>query len=136
MITGWKSLSAFVAFTLLFTGMPHASATDSRLIDIVQITWTGASTSPASSLDLESAIKNEVSPAWKAFTNLDKSPSNPGITFVHGKTLNGPIVISTKMLCEGSGFNSFMNSIREEAYKRLNLPDWRDRYLIILTPEA
>jgi hypothetical protein len=29
-----------------------------------------------------------------------------------------------------------MNSIRDEVYRQLGLTDWRDRYLIILTPEA
>jgi hypothetical protein len=40
------------------------------------------------------------------------------------------------MQCEGSAAFSFMNSIREEAYKRLGIVDWSKRYLVILAPDA
>ncbi|MGA0902453.1 MAG: hypothetical protein ACO3RD_06095, partial [Candidatus Nanopelagicaceae bacterium] len=40
------------------------------------------------------------------------------------------------MQCEGSAAYSFMNSIREESYKRLGIEDWTKRYLVILAPDA
>jgi len=58
------------------------------------------------------------------------------VSFVTGKVLEAPISLITKMACSGFSASEFMNSIRPEAYKRLGISDYSERYLVVVAPKA
>lgn len=120
---------------LLLGSLPAAIALDTRVIDVAAVTWAGAKSSYTVD-SVESSIKNEVGRRWKDYTTLEGAKEDRSITFEHGRTLSTPISLIRPMACEGSEASSFMNSIRQEAYKRLGIEDYSKRYLVILSPEA
>jgi hypothetical protein len=111
-------------------------AADIRIVDVAAVTWPGAPVSSVGVSNVEASIKNEVGPRWKRYTTIEASLEDRSIDFQHGLTLNAPIALTRVMACEGSEASSFMNSVRQEAYKRLNVENWSSRYLVILTPDA
>jgi hypothetical protein len=125
-----------LSIALAVSQMPTASASDIRYVDIARITWNGAGVADVSLTDIANAVQSEVSPNWRSFTSLSQDSRNRSINFTLGKELLTPIRLTSSMLCDRVDFTGFMNSIRDEVYRQLGLTDWRDRYLIILTPEA
>ncbi len=121
--------------TLLLVSMPAAEAVDIRVVDVASVTWSGAKPTVVIAA-VEAAIKNEVGPRWKRYTTIEGSKEDKSISFQFGTSLADPISMTRPMQCEGSAAYSFMNSIREEAYKRLGIVDWSKRYLVILAPDA
>ena len=136
-MTYWRRIVWLVTASLLTLVIPsQALAADTRTIDIVEITWNGA-TRPANTVtDVQNAITNSVSPSWKAFTTNEGDARSRTIEFVYGRTLDTPIRLATPLACEGSGFVSFMRDIQAETYRRLGIEDWKERYLVILAPSA
>lgn len=136
-MANWRRIVWLVLASLLTIVIPsQALAADTRTIDIVEITWNGA-TRPANTVtDVQNAITNSVSPSWKAFTTNEGDIRSRSIEFVYGKTLDNPIRLASPLACEGTGFVSFMRDIQAETYRRLGIEDWKERYLIILTPKA
>ena len=131
------SWQAVIAALFLLVGLaPAVQAADVRVIDVAQITWNGASEPSSSMSDVVSAIQNQVGPNWTSFTTLQGNTRDRTISFTYGQTLTTPIRLTSRMACERSDFTSFMNSIRNEVYRQLGLTDWKDRYLVILTPTA
>jgi len=128
--------SILLSLVLVLTPIPEVSAADIRYIDVAQITWGGTKAPDVSSADVVNSIQNQVTPNWRSFTSLEGYTKDRSVTFAHGRTLESPIRLTSAMLCDRNDFTGFMNSIRDEVYRRLGLTDWRDRYLIILTPEA
>ena len=131
-----KSLIFTLFFTLLLSVISPVQAADVRIIDVVSVTWPGARTSTVNVGNVEAAIKNEVGERWKRYTTIEGSLEDRIIDFQHGVTLSTPISLTRAMGCEGSDASSFMNSVRQETYKRLNIENWSKRYLVILTPFA
>ena len=131
-----RVLSLFLALFLLVGMAPAVQAADVRVIDVAQITWNGASEPSSSISDVVSVIQNQVGPSWTSFTTLQGDTRDRTISFTYGQTLTTPIRLTSRMACERSDFTSFMNSIRNEVYRQLGLTDWKDRYLVILTPAA
>ncbi len=131
------SWRASIAALFLLVGLaPAVQAADVRVIDVAQVTWNGASEPSSSMSDVVSAIQNQVGPSWTSFTTLQGDTRDRTISFTYGQTLTTPIRLTSRMACERSDFTSFMNSIRNEVYRQLGLTDWKDRYLVILTPAA
>ena len=127
----------FALFIGVFTSfISPVQAADIRIVDVAAVTWPGAKVSAVSVSNVEAAIRNEVGPRWKRYTTIEGSAEDRSIDFQHGLTLSTPIPLVRQMACEGSEASSFMNSVRQEAYKRLNVSDWSERYLVILTPDA
>lgn len=120
---------------LLFTSLEVAVASEKRIIDVVSVTWSGAQAN-VTLADVEQAVRSEVGPRWKRYTSFEGSGVDRSLSFELGATLQAPISLTRAMQCEGSQSTSFMGSIRQEAYKRLNIENWSERYLIILAPEA
>jgi hypothetical protein len=131
-----RAKSILLSLALILAPIPEVSAADTRYLDVAQITWSGAKTSEVSSADVVNSIQSQVTPNWRSFTSLEGDTKDRSVTFAHGRTLESPIRLTSAMLCERTDFTGFMNSIRDEVYRQLGLTDWRDRYLIILTPEA
>ena len=131
-----RAKSILLSLVLVLAPMPEVSAADTRYLDVAQITWSGAKTPEVSSADVVNSIQSQVTPNWRSFTSLEGDSRDRSVTFAHGITLESPIRLTSAMLCDRVDFTGFMNSIRDEVYRQLGLTDWRDRYLIILTPEA
>ncbi len=131
-----KLISVTGAFFLVGSSIQSAEAADVRIIDVAQVTWSGAENPAASMSEIANAIQNQVSPNWASFTTLQGDTRGRTISFTYGQTLNTPIRLTTRLACERSDFTGFMNNVRNEVYKQLGLTDWKDRYLVILTPPA
>lgn len=111
------------------------SASDERVIDIASVTWSGAKLDTPLS-EIEFAIRNEVNTNWRVFTTPEGSRGDKTVNFSFGQALQEPIVLSRPMACEGSGAQTFMASVRDQAYGRLKIGNYSERILVILTPDA
>lgn len=113
-----------------------AQASSDRVIDIAQITWTGAPKPEASSADIANAIQTKVSESWKIFTTLVGDNQDRSLNFIVGKTLETPIRLLAPMSCAGNGFASFTSALRSEVYSKLGITEFKNRYLVLLSPAA
>jgi hypothetical protein len=121
---------------LILLPLPATKAADARYIDVVQISWTGASASSVTVGDVALSIRTQVADSWKSFTTITKGVVDKSIEFSVGELLSSPIKINSAMSCESPNFVSFMNTLRVEAYRQIGIDSWSERYLIILTPDA
>ena len=113
-----------------------AKAQDDRIIDIASLTWSGAPSKVVSASEVASSIQDVVAPNWKTFTSATNQERNLAISFRVGQILSNPVGLISPMECDRIDFVGYMNTVRAEVYRQLNIENWRDRYLIILTPEA
>jgi hypothetical protein len=127
--------SVFLSLGIIAANTPAVFAFDTRIVDVVSVTWSGAKSTVGISA-VETAIKNDVGTRWKRYTTIEGSKEDRSISFQFGISLSAPITLARPMQCEGSEAFSFMNSVRQEAYKRLGIEDWTKRYLVILAPDA
>ena len=133
-----KRFSLFVAILVGFVGLglSPAFAIDERVIDVVEVTWAGAP-APAGDVNVVAkAIDTEVNADWKKFTTLYGDTKDRTISFVSGKVLATPISLIAKMACSGPAASEFLSSIKPEAYKRLGISDYSNRYLVVIAPKA
>jgi hypothetical protein len=131
-----KLLSFFVSLSLLsavFSAAPSI-ALDQRLVDVVTVTWRGASNLPGSIPEVQSQIENEVKPRWKALTTISEDPNDRRIEFNFGRALVEPIVLSAPLPCN-QVFSGWSDAIRDEAYSRMGISNNSSRYLLIVTPD-
>ena len=133
-----KRTALFLALTVGFAGLglTPALAVDERIIDIVSVSWAGSAPLPANVTQLAVTVNTEVNKSWKSSTVLIGDLKDRAVSFLVGKTLPDPIVLNSKMACIGIASIEFMNSVRVEAYKRLGIADYSQRYLIIAAPKA
>ena len=127
----------FVAvFGFVSIGLAPAYAVDERVIDIVEVTWPGAEAPVGNATKLANVVDVEVNSDWKKFTTLYGDTKDRVVSFKTGKVLTTPIGLVSKMACIGYASSEFMNSIRPEAYKRLGITDYSERYLLVISPKA
>jgi hypothetical protein len=133
-----KSLSVLVAlvFGFLSLGLAPAYAVDERVIDVVEVTWAGAPAPAGDAKKVASVIDTEVNADWKLFTTMFGDTKDRTVSFKTGKVLEAPISLVTKMSCTGFPASEFMRSIRPEAYSRLGIRDFSERYLVVVAPKA
>lgn len=131
-----SQIAVVAMFLAVLSPVSKAQALDTRLIDIAQITWTGAPKPSNSLSEIRDSITNIVSPSWKGFTTNEGDLKARAINFAYGQTLESAIRLSTPLDCDAPGFVSFMREIQAETYKRLGITSWSDRYLIIHAPSA
>ena len=133
-----KHLSLFIAILVGFVGLglSPAFAIDERVIDVVAVTWAGADAPAGDAKKVASVIDTEVNADWKKFTTLVGDTKDRVVSFTSGKVLSEPISLISKMACSGPAASDFMSSIRTEAYKRLNIADNNERYLVVVAPKA
>jgi hypothetical protein len=133
-----SKLATFVAIVIGFVslGFAPAYALDERVIDVVEVTWNGAATPIGGVNVLAEVIDKEVNADWVKFTTMFGDTENRTISFKTGKVLQTPITLTTKMPCYGQASSVFMNSIVPEAYKRLGISDYKERYLLVVSPKA
>ena len=117
-------------------GLTAAVAVDTRVIDVVEVTWPGARKAPADATGIAKIINNDVNARWKTFTTLYGDTKDRTINFISGEVLTTPIAIARRMPCTGPDSDDFMKLIKSEAYSRLGISDYSKRYLLIITPRA
>ena len=123
-------------FGFVSLGFSPAYAIDERVIDIVEVTWPGAEAPVGNATKLANVVDVEVNSDWKKFTTLYGDTKDRVVSFKTGKVLTTPIGLVSKMACIGFASSEFMNSIRPEAYKRLGITDYSERYLLVISPKA
>ena len=133
-----SKLAGFVAILIGFVsfGLTPAYALDERVIDVVEVTWTGAPALRGNAKAVANVIDTEVNADWKKYTTMVGDDGARTVSFKTGKVLDAPIQLPSRMACTGIAASNFINSIRPEAYKRLGITDFSDRYLIVLSPQA
>ena len=133
-----SKLAGFVAILIGFVsiGLSPAYALDERVIDVVEVSWNGAPELRGNAKIMADVIDTEVNADWKKYTTMVGDNGSRTISFKTGQVLDKPISLTSKMACTGSASSSFMNSIRPEAYKRLGISDYSNRYLVVLSPRA
>jgi hypothetical protein len=131
-------VSAFVAIVVGFVsiGLAPAYAVDDRVIDVVEVTWNGAPALRGDAKVVAGVIDTEVNADWKKYTTMVGDDGSRTVSFKSGKILDTPIQLVSKMACTGFAASDFMNSIRPEAYRRLGIADYSNRYLVVVSPRA
>ena len=133
-----SKFAGFVAILIGFVsiGLSPAYALDERFIDVVEVTWNGAPALRGDSKVMAEVIDTEVNADWEKYTTMVGDDGTRTISFKTGKVLDKPITLVSKMACTGFAASEFINSIRPEAYKRLGISDYSNRYLLVLSPRA
>ncbi len=127
------SASLIFSFTLGFLGSPPSYAVDQRTIDVVTVTWNGASALPGTAAELENQIEKDVKPRWKELTTIVGDPADKRIEFGFGRSLASPLLLTTPLPCERF-VTAWSDTVREETYRRMGISDSESRYLVILAP--
>ena len=133
-----KRLSLFTAILFGFVGLglSPAYAVDERVIDVVEVTWAGAPAPAGDAKKVASVIDTEVNADWRKYTTMYGDTKDRTVSFKTGKVLETQITLVSKMACIGFASSEFMSSIRPEAYKRLGITDYSERYLVVVAPKA
>jgi hypothetical protein len=133
-----SKLPTFVAIVIGFVslGLAPAYAVDERVIDVVEVTWAGAPAPAGDAKKVASVIDTEVNADWKLFTTMFGDTKDRTVSFKTGKVLEAPISLVSKMACTGFPSSEFMRSIRPEAYSRLGIANYSERYLVVVAPKA
>lgn len=131
-----SSLLLALTFLLSLPQSPIAQAGDPRLIDVAAVTWSGADEVETKYTEVMQSIDSKVGPQWLSFTSLPGDNRDKKVLFSLGRGLPQPIAISTPMPCSGFQSTDFMGDVRDEAYRRMGISDFSDRYLVIVAPRA
>jgi len=125
-----------LVFGFVSLGFSPAYALDERVMDVVEVTWNGAPALRGDAKVIAGVIDNEVNSDWKKYTTMVGDNGSRTVSFKSGKILDTPIALVSKMACTGYAASDFMNSIRPEAYRRLGISDYSNRYLVVVSPRA
>ena len=125
-----------LVFGFVSLGLSPAYAVDERVIDVVEVTWAGATAPAGDAKKVASVIDTDVNADWKKFTTMYGDTKDGTVSFKSGKVLDAPITLVSKMACTGSPSSDFMRTIRTEAYSRLGISDYSERYLVVVAPKA
>ena len=123
-------------FGFVSIGLAPAYAVDERVIDVVEVTWAGAPAPAGDAKKVALVIDTEVNADWKKYTTMYGDTKDRTVSFKTGKVLDTQITLVSKMACTGFVASEFMSSIRPEAYKRLGITDYSERYLVVVAPKA
>lgn len=123
-------------FGFISIGLVPAYAIDERVIDVVEVTWAGAVAPAGDANKVASVIDTDVNADWKKYTTMYGDTKDRTVSFKTGKVLTTPISLVSKMACVGVASSEFMRSIRPEAYSRLGITDYSQRYLVVVAPKA
>jgi hypothetical protein len=123
-------------FAFVSIGLAPAYGVDERLIDVVEVTWAGAAAPAGNAAAVAKVIDTEVNADWRLFTTMYGDTKDRTVSFRTGKVLEAPISLVSKMACTGFPSSEFMRAIRPEAYERLGISDYSERYLVVVAPKA
>ena len=93
-----RIILSFISFILIISGIQPAAAIDNREIDIVAITWPGASSPTVTVNDVKTSIENDVTKRW----NYLAQNWPDGINFKVGSVVTTPIQMTTQLICDGT----------------------------------
>ncbi len=125
-----KLFTGLTTASLIAIGISPVQAAENRIIDVVAITWPGASAPAVSVNDVRSAITNEVTSRWSAL-----AVNWPGgINFQVGNVVSTPLTMTVPLICEGSESSVYMRDARRAFYTRYPTADYASRYLVLLSP--
>ena len=131
-----KTIFLTLVFGFVSLGFSPAYALDERVIDVVEVTWNGAPVLRGDAKVMADVIDTDVNADWKRYTTMVGDNGARAISFKTGRVLETPIELISKMPCTGFSSSEFMRSIAPEAYKRLGISDYSNRYLLVLSPRA
>lgn len=133
-----SKLATLIAIVIGFIslGLAPAYALDERVIDVVEVTWNGAATPIGGANVIAEVIDKEVNADWVKFTTMFGDTEDRAISFKTGKVLQAPITLTSKMPCYGVASGAFMSSIQAETYRRLGISNYKERYLLVVSPKA
>ena len=123
-----------LALTSTLLSAPASYAFDSRVIDVVTVTWDRAAALPGSVTDIQNQIENDVKPRWRELTTISGDPADRRIEFNFGRSLATPLVSTIPLPCERV-VTAWSDLVREETYRRLGIADSSSRYLVIVAPD-
>ena len=115
---------------------PAIAAPKNLILDVVEVTWSGAKLPDVAKQDIASAINGDVKKLWKSFTQLKSPESYSGLEVSLGAILQENYVLAKLLNCSDNGFQSFVNEVRNATYKRLGISNTENRSVVILTPAA
>jgi len=129
-----KAACLLLALTSTLFSAPASFAVDSRVIDVVTVTWDRAAALPGSVTDIQKQIENDVKPRWRELTTISGDPADRRIEFNFGRSLATPLVSTIPLPCERV-VTAWSDVVREETYRRLGIADSGSRYLVIVAPD-
>jgi hypothetical protein len=106
------------------------AALETRTIDVVALTWPGATAPVVTVNDVANAIKSEVATRW----NYLAQNWPGGINFEVGTVQTTPIQMNVPLICEGSESSVYMRDARRAFYTKYPMADYASHYLILLSP--
>jgi len=127
---------ALVSAILTSQSISEAEAADYRTIDVVSLTWPGASPDSPTVQQVARGIESKVIPHWREMTSSLGGENTKAIYFQLGIVETRKIELTRKYSCESIDFGNFVSNIRNSFYSTLGVSDWKERYLVILTPSA
>jgi hypothetical protein len=128
------SIRAIIGALLLVFLPPFPSqALEQRVVDVVLATWAGAGALPGTVSDVQREIETVVKPRWRELTTVQGSATDKRIEFVFGQAVSSPLVMNVPLPCERVVI-AWSDAVREEAYRRLGISNYENRYLAIVTP--
>ena len=128
------SIRALVgALLLVFIPPLPSQALEQRVVDVVLATWAGAGALPGTVSDVQREIETVVKPRWRELTTVQGSATDKRIEFVFGQAVPTPLVMNVPLPCERVVI-AWSDAVREEAYRRLGISNYENRYLAIVTP--
>ena len=125
-------LQCFVLSTL-----NEALASDARItLDVVSITWSGASNTEVTPQHVASTIMENVSNSWAEISKLESVGISTNVRIELGIVSNTSIKIPTKLNCDGNGFRADIEVIRKTFYEAIGINPGSSRALVVLAPYA
>jgi hypothetical protein len=93
-----SKLAGFVAILIGFVsfGLTPAYALDERVIDVVEVTWTGAPALRGDAKAVANVIDTEVNADWKKYTTMVGDDGARTVSFKTGKVLDNTNFFSFK----------------------------------------
>ena len=127
----FKAKLISIVAALLLIPINPVQAADNRIIDVVAITWPGASAPSVNVNDVKKAIESEVTTRW----NYLAQNWPAGINFQVGNVVSEPVTMAVPLICEGLESGVYMRDARRAFYTKYPTADYSSRYLI-LTPRC
>lgn len=126
----FKAKLISIVAALLLIPINPVQAADNRIIDVVAITWPGASAPSVNVNDVKKAIESEVTTRW----NYLAQNWPAGINFQVGNVVSEPVTMAVPLICEGLESGVYMRDARRAFYTKYPTADYSSRYLILLSP--
>ncbi len=133
-----KALRTAIVLVLIFANVPLSNAANvkpTKFVDFISISWPRAPVPTKTLGDLVSNFELQVIPRWRNLTSNYSSELVPEVEFQLGKVSNKSILLSREFDCNSNSFTSLLNSLRQAAYRELNIADASGRYLVLLSPD-